>query len=123
MYGPAGSSVNVLHVGSKGAITGGEDNGDRVDGKEGREGKEEHPGLVFEEGGDEEGMQHRQEYGIPDTDAARKKYFLDEENRKKWLWEEGRSYGCDFFNPYLNFNGAFPFPMSHPIHQYKEIWR
>jgi len=85
MYGPAASSVNTLHIGK---------------------GEEIHPeaGLIFTEGGDDEGVKSRKEKGIPETEAARKKHFLVEENRKQWDWEEGQSYGCDFFNPYLDFN-------------------
>jgi hypothetical protein len=93
LYGPAASSVNTLHVGSM--------NGGEEDGKH-------EAGLVFEEGGDEEGMELRKEKGVPETEAARKKHFLIEDNRKEWEWETGRAYGCDFFNPYLDFNGLFP---------------
>lgn len=89
LYGPAASSVNTLHVGS--VAENKDANADA--------------GLVFEEGGDAEGLEHRKESGIPDDMAARKKYFLNEENRKAWEWEAGRTYGCDFFNPYLDFNG------------------
>ncbi|TVY36888.1 UPF0590 protein [Lachnellula subtilissima] len=92
LYGPAASSVNTLHVGSM------------------AENQDADAGLVFEEGGDAEGLEHRQESGIPDDTAARKKYFLNEENRKAWEWKAGRTYGCDFFNPYLDFNGIFPSP-------------
>ncbi|RDL33578.1 Uncharacterized protein BP5553_07946 [Venustampulla echinocandica] len=87
LYGPALSSFNALHVG----------------GKEMAENTHE-AGLVFEEGGAEDGLEVRKENGIPETQAGRKKHFLNEENRKGWEWEEGRVYGCDFFNPYLDFN-------------------
>lgn len=90
LYGPTASSVNRLHIGAKG----------------GKKGVGAHEvGLVFEEGGDEEGLELRKEMGIPETEAARKKHFLTEENRREWEWEEGRVYGCDFYNPYLDFNG------------------
>lgn len=88
LYGPTASSVNILHVGGEGN----------------KAGYEEDIGLVFEEGGDEEGMEIRTAKGVPDTDAARKKHFLNEERRKDWDWEEGKTYGCDFYNPYLDFN-------------------
>jgi hypothetical protein len=53
-------------------------------------GEAEHDaGLVFTEGGDYEGMKMRGEKGVPE---------------KEWEWEEGKVYGCDFFNPYLDFN-------------------
>ncbi|ESZ98321.1 hypothetical protein SBOR_1314 [Sclerotinia borealis F-4128] len=89
LYGPAASSFNVLYVG---------------DGGDGEGVGDEDAGLVFEEGGDEEGEDHRRECGIPEGEAARKKYFLTEANRREWDWEEGRTYGCDFFNAYLDFN-------------------
>lgn len=99
LYGPANSSVNTLHIGPKGGKT--EGNGSAKG--------DDYPGLVFEEGGDEDGLKHRKERGIPDSELARKKHFLNEENRKAWEWEAGREYGCDFFNPYLDFNGTSPF--------------
>ncbi|KAL3421086.1 DUF1769 domain-containing protein [Phlyctema vagabunda] len=88
LYGPAASSVNTLHVGSKGS----------------KDGDVENIGLVFEEGGDEAGLETRTEKGVPATDAGRKKHFLNEEHRKDWDWEAGKVYGCDFYNPYLDFN-------------------
>jgi hypothetical protein len=89
LYGPAASSVNTLHVAGKGTVSG----------------EAEHDaGLVFTEGGDYEGMKMRGEKGVPETEAARKKHFLNVDNRKEWEWEEGKVYGCDFFNPYLDFN-------------------
>jgi hypothetical protein len=62
-------------------------------------------------------MDLRKENGIPESEAARKKHFLNEENRKEWEWEAGKIYGCDFFNPYLDFNGKsapfiFPFRLA-----------
>ncbi|KAF4630678.1 hypothetical protein G7Y89_g7456 [Cudoniella acicularis] len=87
LYGPALSSVNALHVG----------------GKE-KEECDDEAGLVFEEEGVEVGLELRKEKGVPESMAARKKHFLVEENRKQWEWEEGRVYGCDFYNPYLDFN-------------------
>lgn len=95
LYGPAASSFNVLYVGE-----GGEEEG------------VEEAGLLFEEGGDEEGEEHRGECGIPEGDAARKKHFLTEANRREWDWEEGRSYGCDFFNAYLDFNSKLDVDVS-----------
>ena len=94
LYGPAASSVNTLHVRGSG----------KVDGE-----PEHDAGLVFTEGGDENGMDLRKEKGIPESEAARKKHFLNEENRKEWEWEAGKIYGCDFFNPYLDFNGKSAF--------------
>jgi hypothetical protein len=47
------------------------------------------------------------EKGVPETDTARKKWFLTEANRKEWEFEAGREHWVDFFNPYLDFNGTF----------------
>lgn len=90
LYGPALSSLNTLHVGGKEMVE-----------------NTHEAGLVFEEGGCEKGLEVRNEKGVPETQAGRKKHFLNEENRKGWEWEEGTVYGCDFFNPYLDFNGRF----------------
>lgn len=91
LYGPAASSINTLSVeaGGEGGI------------KEGDNGE----GLIVEEGGNEKGLEVRKELGVPETESARKSFFLNVENRKNWTWEAGTSYGCDFFNPYLDFNG------------------
>jgi len=90
LYGGMGGSVNTLFVGEGGK----------------EEGSEE-AGLVFKEGGDEDGLETREDSGVPVTEAGRKKWFLNEANRAEWEWEEGTTYGCDFFNPYLDFNGKF----------------
>lgn len=96
LYGPAASSMNALYIGS----TIGDDEADLVNSD---------AGIVVEEGGSEEGLEARQQGEIPDTDAARKKFFLNEERRRNWDWESGRTYGVDFFNPYLDFNGRKTF--------------
>jgi len=41
---------------------------------------------------------------VPDEGEKRKKFFLEEGSRKEWVWEAGRVYQGDFFNPYLDFN-------------------
>jgi hypothetical protein len=64
-------------------------------------------GLIFEEGGSDEGLEIRREHEVPETEATRRKFFLHEENRRNWEWESGRMYGSDFFNGYLDFNGMF----------------
>ncbi len=97
LYGPTGSSVNVLHIGKK------VQEGEEVE-------YDEEAGLVFREGGHEEGIEVRRSKGVPDTEAGRRKWFLSEERRRGWEWEEGRSYGCDFYNPYIDFNSRSRFP-------------
>lgn len=98
LYGGLGGSVNSLYIGNlkdEESKSGGEaDVG------------EEGAGKIIHEGGTEQGMGIRSEKGIPDSDAGRKKFFLNDSNKKGWTWEGGREYGCDFFNPYLDFNGT-----------------
>ncbi|KAI5458232.1 hypothetical protein BGZ63DRAFT_60591 [Mariannaea sp. PMI_226] len=84
LYGPALSSFNIIHIGPG-------------------EFDEEKGGLWFEEGGDETGATTRQELAVPDSSKARMKWALRAENKEKWAWEYGRTYGLDFFNPYLDF--------------------
>ncbi len=93
LYGPTGSSVNILHIGKK------VEEGEEVE-------YDEKTGLVFDEGGHEEGIKVRRSKGVPDTESGRRKWFLSEERRRGWEWEEGRRYGCEFYNPYIDFNGT-----------------
>ncbi|KAG8360508.1 hypothetical protein FVEN_g1930 [Fusarium venenatum] len=85
LYGPALSSFNTIHVG-KGDFD------------------EEKGGLWFEEGGDEDGLEAREEVGAPLTSKARMKWALRTDSKEKWVFEYGQTYGFDFFNPYLNFS-------------------
>lgn len=104
LYGPAGSSLNILRVGEKT-----EKGGLKAEGE--KEGEGEEQGI--EEGGDGSGSIKRHESGMPDRAEERKKWFLKE--GQKWEWEEGRVYRADFFNPYLDFNSElFSDPASYP---------
>lgn len=85
LYGPALSSFNAVHAGP---------------GEHG----EEKGGLWFDEGGDEHGLERRRAWGAPDDAKARMKWALRSENKASWVWEYGRTYGVDFFNPYIDFN-------------------
>ncbi|KAF1988497.1 DUF1769-domain-containing protein [Aulographum hederae CBS 113979] len=58
---------------------------------------------VFDEGADGEGEDVRKSLGIPDGRDKRRKFFLNKENQKAFLFEKGRVYRGDFFNPYLDF--------------------
>lgn len=86
LYGPALSSFNVLHLGA----------GEHEAGK---------GGLWFEEGGDatQGGLQTREALGLPDTGKARMKWALADANKDRFVFEYGKTYGLDFFNPYLDF--------------------
>lgn len=83
LFGPALSSFNTVHCGP-GTY-------------------DPSAGLVFSEGGDGEGSRMREEAGIPKEPKERVKWALSKGNKEKWLWEYGRTYGFDFFNPYIDF--------------------
>ncbi|KAG6287611.1 hypothetical protein E4U45_008019 [Claviceps purpurea] len=101
LYGPALSSFNSLHIGAG-----------VFDAKKG--------GLWFEEGGDEDGMKARQAVGMPDDRKARMKWALREDSKSKWFFEYGKTYGLDFYNPYIDFrNLALKLPgYNLPIVKY-----
>lgn len=100
LYGPMGSSLNTFVVGEKEKKAGEEH--DEELGK-----AEVHPdiGINISEGGLGDGVDVRNENGVPATEAGRKKWFLDESNRSEFEFEAGRAHWGDFFNPYLDFNG------------------
>ncbi|KAI2630200.1 DUF1769-domain-containing protein [Hypomontagnella submonticulosa] len=85
LYGPALSSFNAIHVGPG-------------------EHDPEKGGLWFEEGGDEDGLRERQDIGVPTTAKDRMKWALKPANRSRWVFQYGKTYSLDFFNPYLDFN-------------------
>lgn len=82
LYGPALSSFNVLELGAG-------------------QHDEARGGLWFEERGEE--ATTRKELGLPDTGKARMKWALTDANKDKFVFEYGKTYGFDFFNPYLDF--------------------
>lgn len=100
LYGPALSSWNILNVGEK--IIESPDTAKKESWK--IPGAESFHEDVVEEGGDGDGEEIRDELKIPADSAARKKFFLTEANREKFVFEAGRLYESDFGNPYLDFN-------------------
>ncbi|KAK4197377.1 hypothetical protein QBC40DRAFT_181196 [Triangularia verruculosa] len=84
LYGPALSSFNAVTVGSPEEV-------------------EEKGGLWVEEGGDRE---WRERVGLEGEEDGkqRQKWALRRENLERWVWEYGREYAVDFFNPYIDFN-------------------
>ncbi|KAI9692695.1 MAG: hypothetical protein M1820_009445 [Bogoriella megaspora] len=85
----------------------------RVGGKEKeREGVDTGGEEVVEEGAEgEEGARVRRGSGMPEKAEKRRKWFLKEEQLKGFVFEKGRWYGADFFNPYLDFgNFALKLP-------------
>ena len=99
LYGPLLSSINVLRVGPK-------DDKEQEKIEEVRANQEE--GAALEEGGDGDGVEAREEQGVPADAAARKKHFLTQAHLKDFTFEKNREYSNDFFNPYLDFNGRSP---------------
>lgn len=96
LYGAALSSWNTFHIGDKVA--------DDKDIKEVPD-TSSFPDRVVEEGAsDPSGEEVREEQSIPSDAAGRKKFFLTETNREAFVFEKGRCYSADFFNPYLDFN-------------------
>lgn len=89
LLGPLLSSINTFRIGAKG--------GDLE--------KQEEGVVIFEEGAEDGGIEQREKSGMPKDAGQRKKYFLTEAKLKDFTFEKGRKYSCDFFNPYLDFNG------------------
>ena len=58
---------------------------------------------VIEEGADGSGQRIRADQGVPAKMSKRRKNFLDEKKRENFVFEAGRMYHADFFNPYLDF--------------------
>ena len=94
LYGCALSSFNIIRV------------GETIEDGQSLKGPDQAEPKVIEEGGDGEGLDWRKEKGVPDTASSRKKWFLKKGHPESWEWEAGRIYECDFFNPYLDFNGT-----------------
>lgn len=94
LYGPALSSINVLRVCKESRSLRPLENG------AGHWPDHE----VVEEGAEDDGEEIRDGIGIPKDAGARKKFFLDEANRKRLDFGADRLYRMDFFNPYLDFN-------------------
>ncbi|KAI9816021.1 MAG: hypothetical protein M1827_002013 [Pycnora praestabilis] len=100
LYSPALSSWNAFYVGDMTEKLSAVGDG--------------HEKMVLEEGGAGEGLQLREEKGIPADAKLRMKHFLDEDKRKEFDFEKGRLYQADFFNPYLDFNDfALKLPGFH----------
>lgn len=93
LYGPLLSSINVLSIDDKSDST--SDENDKV---------EDLPETALEEGATGSGSAIRSDLSIPQTSAARMKYFLQDNHRSTFTFEPGRTYSCDFFNAYLDFN-------------------
>ncbi|KAK3485216.1 uncharacterized protein B0T23DRAFT_367087 [Neurospora hispaniola] len=87
LYGPALSSFNAVRVG--------------------RGEEDESKGGLWVEEGAKSGKQWREEVlagsGVGNDPRKRQKWALKEDAKKKWVWEYGRTYAVDFYNPYIDF--------------------
>ncbi|TLD15796.1 uncharacterized protein PgNI_01415 [Pyricularia grisea] len=113
LYGPALSSFNQVRVGPPSSDRVPQGKGADVEGKE--------VGLWIEEGAnDEAGFESRRSTGAPDDAKARMKWALKADSKEKWVWEYGKEYSTDFFNPYIDFKEfALRLPGFHlPIMKY-----
>ncbi|KAK4159426.1 hypothetical protein QBC43DRAFT_272458 [Cladorrhinum sp. PSN259] len=85
LYGAGLSSFNAVYVGAEELKV-----------------EEEKGGIWIEEGeGGDEGW--RGKLGVPEDGKRRMKWGLNEGNRDKWVWEYGKCYGVDFYNPFVDF--------------------
>jgi len=57
----------------------------------------------MKEGGDGSGQDIRNKLAIPDNGDKRRKHFLDAHHREDFVFEKGRLYEADFYNPYIDF--------------------
>lgn len=122
LFGPALSSWNILRIGekifepqkSKSKSNGDAEEEESPSTKEAEQTEDtdawEIPNVdsfhetIVEEGAEGSGAEVRSTLSIPPDSSGRKKHFLTESNREKFIFEAGRLYQSDFGNPYLDFN-------------------
>lgn len=92
LYGPSLSCWFAFRLGEK-----------VEDGQEFPEPGEEN---VTREGADGSGREERDRLGLPENNEKRRKFFLDAKNRESFVFQKGRCYQVDFFNPYLDFGNC-----------------
>jgi hypothetical protein len=61
---------------------------------------------ITREGADGSGQEERKSLGLPENNEKRRKFFLDAKNREGFVFQKGRCYQADFFNPYLDFGNC-----------------
>ncbi|KAH0361253.1 hypothetical protein KCU65_g8862, partial [Aureobasidium melanogenum] len=67
--------------------------------------------AILAEGGLSDDSTIRKNHNIPTSELQRRKYFLDEKNRKDFIFEKGRCYAFDFHNGYIDWkNYALKLP-------------
>lgn len=58
---------------------------------------------VLTEGADGSGVAVRESLNLPENNEKRRKFFLDAAHRETFVFEKGRCYAADFYNPYIDF--------------------
>lgn len=89
VFGPLLSSINTFRI-----------DGDDSSLRQTKDGTD-----TVQEGTTNGAESERVKSGLPSTAAARKKHFLDKKHLESFTFKAGTRYTCDFFNPYLDFNG------------------
>jgi hypothetical protein len=92
LYGPSLSCWFAFRIGEK-----------VEDGQDFPEPGEEN---VTREGADGSGQEERERLGLPENNEKRRKFFLDAKNRENFVFQKGRCYQADFYNPYLDFGNC-----------------
>lgn len=103
LYGPALSCWFAFHVGEKTSRS----DSDSGSGDGGADAAVDFAGpsdqVPMTEGGSGSGASIRSELNIPPTAEKRRKHFLNPAYRQAFVFEKGRVYSGDFFNPYIDF--------------------
>jgi hypothetical protein len=94
LYGPALSGLFTLNVGEKTDVESASSQLAALDSA---------TGGVVEEGGTGSGASVREAGAIPSKWKKRRKHFLNAQNLQDFVFEKGRMYHADFFNPHLDF--------------------
>lgn len=104
LYSPILSSMNILQIGGKGQSISevGEGAGEKV-------GTGDESALIFKEGAQADGQEVREKSGMPSDNSQRKRHYQQLQPRKDFIFEKDRAFACDFFNGYLDFNGALQY--------------
>ena len=58
---------------------------------------------VLKEGADGSGKGERERCALPENSEKRRKFFINTRNQESFVFEKGRCYEGDFYNPYLDF--------------------
>ncbi|KAK4984406.1 hypothetical protein LTR50_006619 [Elasticomyces elasticus] len=117
LYSPLLSTINTFRVSKKSPNAKNSVNGARKEQDSGAKPIDSSPALATSSPAlatsaptdakdeDQEDGVDEEEQSWPSNEAERRKYFLKDENRKQFSFETDKEYICDFFNPYLDFNG------------------